>query len=282
MASLVSNAVDNFISPLAGAERVQLLGKDFQKLKDNLLLLGLHYGYNYLIKHCATVRTVIPEIVADPAAVPPVAGVLEEILFTNSINMLKHYSDEIIELACKHASLTWGDCSFMIMASNTIEPLTVANGGLAHAGTLTDNGKKLVLERIHSKFLGHQIMELLTDSARQAIKQHSNLYTWVSQNGREEEVDGLTLLALILACIHPNFKVDMYTKITKVKKLTIAQHDNDVQLFLDAIKYLKLHINQKDPTAYTEDAFIQDIFIELKQDCLQSFDSNLDVRRLDG
>jgi hypothetical protein len=79
---------------------------------------------------------------------------------------------------------------------------------------------------------------------------------WISQNGREEKVDGLTILALILACIQPNFKVDMYSKITKVKKLTIAQYDNDVQLFFDLIKFSKLHIDQKDPTAYTEDAFI--------------------------
>ena len=41
---LVSNAVDKFISPLVGDERVQLLGKDFQKLKDNLLRLGSRYG----------------------------------------------------------------------------------------------------------------------------------------------------------------------------------------------------------------------------------------------
>jgi hypothetical protein len=34
--SLVSNAINKFISPLAGDERIQLLGKDFQKLKDNL------------------------------------------------------------------------------------------------------------------------------------------------------------------------------------------------------------------------------------------------------
>jgi hypothetical protein len=91
---------------------------------------------------------------------------------------------------------------------------------------------------------------------------------WVSQNGRKEEVDGLALLALILAHICPNFKVDMYTKITKVRKLTITQHDNYFQLFFDAIKYLKLHIDQKDPTAYTEDSFIWDIFIQLKQDSL--------------
>jgi hypothetical protein len=60
----------------------------------------------------------------------------------------------------------------------------------------------------------------------------------------------------------------MYTEITKVKKLTIAQYNNDVQLFFDAIKFLKLHIDQKDPTAYTEDAFIWDIFLQLKQDSL--------------
>jgi len=199
--ALVSNAVDKFISPLVGDEHVQLLGKDFQKLKDNLLRLGSRYGYGDLIERCAIVRTVIPEIVDDPNAIPPVIGVPEEIHYTNSINILEHYSDENIVLACKHALLTWGDCLFTIMALNTIEPLTVANGGLVRAGTLSDKGKELVLERMHSKFLGHQIMELFTPSAHQAIEQHTNLYTWVSQNERDEEVDGLTLLAIILARI---------------------------------------------------------------------------------
>jgi len=88
---LVSNAVDKIISPLVGDERIQLLGKDFQKLKDNLLPLGSRYGYDHLIKRCAAVRTVIPETVDDPAAVPPVVGVPEEIHYTNSINILEHY-----------------------------------------------------------------------------------------------------------------------------------------------------------------------------------------------
>jgi hypothetical protein len=73
--ALVSNAVDKFISPLVGDERIQLLGKDFQKLKDNLLRLGSRYGFDYLIKQCATVRTVIPEIVEDLAATPQIDGV---------------------------------------------------------------------------------------------------------------------------------------------------------------------------------------------------------------
>jgi hypothetical protein len=105
-------------------------------------------------------------------------------------------------------------------------------------------------------------------STHQAIEQHSNFYTWVSQNGCKEEVDGLMILALSLACIRPNFKVDMHSEITKDLKLTITQYDDDVQLFFDVIKFLKLHINQKDPTAYTEDAFIRDIFLQSKQDSL--------------
>jgi hypothetical protein len=91
---------------------------------------------------------------------------------------------------------------------------------------------------------------------------------WVSQNVLKEEVDGLAILALILAHICSTFKVDMYTEIIKAKKLTIAQYNNDVQLFFDAIKFLKFHIDQKDPTAYSEDAFIQDIFLQLKQKSL--------------
>jgi hypothetical protein len=111
-------------------------------------------------------------------------------------------------------------------------------------------------------------MELLTDSARQAIEQHTNQYMWISQNGCKEEVDGLTILALILGGICPNFKVDRYSEITRLKKLSIAQYNHNVQLFFDAIKFYKLHINQKDPTAYTEDAYIQDIFLQLRQDSL--------------
>ncbi len=62
---------------------------------------------------------------------------------------------------------------------------------------------------MHSKFLGHQIMELLTDSDCQGIEQHSDFYMWVSQNGCKEEVDDLPILALILASIRPNFEVNM-------------------------------------------------------------------------
>jgi hypothetical protein len=135
---LVSNAIDKFISPLAGDDCIQLLGKDFQKLKDNLLQSGSNYGYNYLIKHCTMVWMAISEIIEDAAAIPPVVGAPEEICFTNNINMLEHYLDSNIKLASKHASLTWGNQSFTIMASNSIEALTVTNGGLVCAGALAE------------------------------------------------------------------------------------------------------------------------------------------------
>jgi hypothetical protein len=60
----------------------------------------------------------------------------------------------------------------------------------------------------------------------------------------------------------------MYNEITTVKKLTLAQHDNYVQLYFDAIQFLKLQTDQKDPNAHTEDAYIHDIFIQLKHDSL--------------
>jgi hypothetical protein len=121
---------------------------------------------------------------------------------------------------------------------------------------------------MHSKILAHQLLELLTESACQAIEQQSALFTWTSGNRHEEEFNGLTILALILARIRPNFKVDMFMEITKAKKLSISQYDNDVQLYFDAITFLKLQIDQKDSTAYTEGAFIQDIFFQLKSESL--------------
>jgi len=243
--ALVSNAIDKYVSPLTGDDRISLSGTSFQKLKDNLLRLSSRFGYDYLIKVVNTVCTV------------DAAG---DVTYSNPINMLERYSDDNDTLARKHASLTWGDLSFTVMATNTIESLTAINGAL------TDDGKELVLEQMHSKFLAHQLLEILTESGRQAIEQQSALFTWTS--GREEETDGLTILALVLARIRPNFKVDMFTEIAKAKKLSISQYDNDVQLYFDAIKFLKLQIDQKDSTAYTEDAFIRDIFLQLKHDSL--------------
>ena len=42
--SLLANAIEKFTSPLAGDERIALIGPDFQKLKDNISRLGSLYG----------------------------------------------------------------------------------------------------------------------------------------------------------------------------------------------------------------------------------------------
>ena len=124
-------------------------------MKDNLLYLSSCIGYDYLIK---VVNTVCAINAAGDAT------------FSIPINMLERYLDDNINLARKHASYTWGDCSFTLMATNTIEDLTTANGFLTAGGALTAEGKELVLEGMHSKFLAHHLLELLTDSARQAIE----------------------------------------------------------------------------------------------------------------
>ena len=163
--ALVSNAIDQYVSPLTGDNCVSLSGPNFQKLKETLLRLSSHFGYDYLIKVINTVRTV------DETG---------HVIYSAPINMLDRYSDDNVSLARKHASLTWGDCSFTIMATNTIGALTENNGFLTDRGALTANGQDLILERMHSKFMAHHLLKLLTDSACQAIKQQSALYMWTS------------------------------------------------------------------------------------------------------
>jgi hypothetical protein len=214
--ALVVNAIDKFTSPLTGDDRIALTGSHFQKLKDNILRLGSRFGYDGLFKRVTMVQTTDAD---------------GTVTYSNPINMLERYSDDNVELAQKHASFTWGDRTFTVNAMNSIRELTQADGFLDNTGALTNDGKDLVLERMHSKFLGHHILEILTDSAHQAIEKQSSIYTWNAVDRFEEEIDGLTILALVLTRICPNFKVDMYSEITKVKKLTIAQYDNDVQLY---------------------------------------------------
>jgi hypothetical protein len=50
--------------------------------------------------------------------------------------------------------------------------------------------------------------------------------------------------------------------------MTIAQFDNDINLFFDSIRSSKLQIDSKDPLAYTDDAFVCNIFDQLKNKML--------------
>ncbi len=87
-------------------------------------------------------------------------------------------------------------------------------------------------------------------------------------NDVDKEIDGMTNTALILWRLRPHHKVDMYSEIGAIKKMTIAQFDNDINLFFNAIRSSKLQIYSKDPSAYTGDAFVCNIFSQLKNKML--------------
>ena len=118
--ALLSNATDKFESPLQGNDKISLCstGNDYQKFKDNITRCSLRFGYQGLLNSVATRCTVIPavpEIIADPTAVPPIIGVPaipEEIIYSSEIKLLDVYSDKLLEITQKNASLTWGDQSF--------------------------------------------------------------------------------------------------------------------------------------------------------------------------
>jgi hypothetical protein len=59
----------------------------------------------------------------------------------------------------------------------------------------------------------------------------------------------------------------MYSEIGTIKKMTVAQFDNDINLFCDSIKSVKLQIDSKDPNAYTDKAFVRDIFFRSRMSC---------------
>ena len=56
----------------------------------------------------------------------------------------------------------------------------------------------------------------------------------------------------------------MYLEIDKLKKETIEQYDNNVELYFHSVCYHKLQIDHKNPTAYTNEQFVRDLFKQLK------------------
>ncbi len=97
---------------------------------------------------------------------------------------------------------------------------------------------------------------MLTDNVRQVIERQPDEYTWTDSAGIDEEMDGMTKVALILHHLCHHHKVNMYIEIGSVKKLTLAQYDNDVHLFCNSINSKELAIDMKPLTAYTDDSII--------------------------
>jgi hypothetical protein len=58
----------------------------------------------------------------------------------------------------------------------------------------------------------------------------------------------------------------MYAEIGKAKKLIVAQFSSNIHLIFDATKSIKLQIDQKDSAACTDDAFVRDLFLQLKDE----------------
>jgi hypothetical protein len=109
-----------------------------------------------------------------------------------------------------------------------ISDLNGAGGHLTTAGRLTQTRTDIIQECLHSKILAHQILSMLTEDARQVIKRQLDKCTWSDLARLDEEMDGMTIVALILRCLHPHHKVDMCAGIGNAKKLTLAQYEDDL------------------------------------------------------
>jgi hypothetical protein len=195
--------------------------------------LGLQLGYNHVFKCVPKTRMIVPAIpavaaiAADPTAtphilaVPAMAAVPEQIIFSLHYNMLETYSVENLNMALLNASITWGNNSFTNKTPQIICKMTIDNGVAMAPSNLKPSipdGENLQMACMHSKFLAHQLLESLTLAACQSIKQFKKLCTWTSPDGKDEEMDGLTILALVVNRIRHRYMINMYLDIKKIKK----------------------------------------------------------------
>jgi len=165
--------------------------------------------------------------------------------------------------------MTWGDGTFTVQSPRVICELTQADSELTPTTKkLTATGKDVIQKRLHSKIFATQLMAMLSDDARKVIERQFEEFTWYNKTGPNKEMDGQIILVLILKRLRPHYKVDMYLEIGTIKKMTVAQFDNDINLFCDSIKSVKLQIGSKDPNAYTDEAFVRNIFVQIKNELL--------------
>jgi hypothetical protein len=56
----------------------------------------------------------------------------------------------------------------------------------------------VIQARLHSKIFAYQILSMLSDDACKVIECQSKEYTWMDASGLDKEMDGMTILALVL------------------------------------------------------------------------------------
>jgi hypothetical protein len=69
---------------------------------------------------------------------------------------------------------------------------------LTGSGRLTAAGKEVIQARLHSKIFAYQILSILSDDACKVIERQREEYTLTDASGLDKEMDGMTILALIL------------------------------------------------------------------------------------
>ena len=75
----------------------------------------------------------------------------------------------------------------------------------------------------------------------------------------------------------PHYKVGMYTEIGYAEALKLSDYKFNVSAFLDVVKGIKLKLNKKDVTAYTDDAFVHDLFFQLKEAPVESIKTEYEL-----
>ena len=106
-----------------------------------------------------------------------------------------------------------------------------------------------------------------------------DLYTWKAADGCDVEFDGFTMAAIVLFRIKPHYQVDMFNELTKIKALTLKQFGNNMVTYLDEMKAKKLLIDEKDAAAYTDRAYVKDIFTQLKLAPVDAFTKEYEQMR---
>lgn len=262
--SLMNAAIYDFKSPLQPEERIALDSKDGVRFRETIKRLSNQYGYDYLLKNVPSTRTSTPA--ADPGDPPTIT-------YGGEINLLESYSAENISLCKKKASLVWGDESWTEQANQEIRALTAARGEISNHNPprILEPGKTVNRDRTHSKFLAHQILSILTPEAQASIELEAEHYTWTSADGRDEEHDGLVVCALVMARVFPHYKVDMFAEVDKMRKIELKDFNFDLTKYFDKMKQQKILIDQKDRRAYTDDAYLRDLFRQLKEAPNESF-----------
>ena len=127
-------------------------------------------------------------------------------------------------------------------------------------GALHNEGKRVYMTQFRSTMCAHHIMYSLNKDGKDALRVDKDKYKWFDDSTGEPIMSGIMLMHLGIQTLRPRVLLNVFNKISKIKKTIPANYGYDMSKWCTAMEKAHIQIDVNPPGAYHQNLYSMDVF----------------------